>query len=94
MQGHAAANMVPLVASNRIGREDGKTCALSFYGASFIADQTGAIVAEAGRVARAVITARFDLEAIRAQRAAWGLFRDRRPELYGALATSDGGMGR
>ena len=94
MQGHAAANMVPLIASNRIGREDGKTCALSFYGASFIADQTGAIVAEAGRDARAVITARFDLEAIRAQRAAWGLFRDRRPELYGALTTSDGGMGR
>ena len=91
MQGHAAANMVPLIASNRIGREDGKTCALTFYGASFIADQTGAKLAEAGRDARAVITARFDLEAIRAQRAAWGLFRDRRPELYGALTTSDGG---
>ncbi len=91
MQGHAAANMVPLIASNRIGREDGESCALSFYGSSFIADQTGAIVAEAGREARAVITASFDLEAIRAQRAAWGLFRDRRPDLYGALTTSDGG---
>ena len=91
MQGHAAANMVPLIASNRIGREDGETCALTFYGASFIADQTGAKLAEAGRDARAVITASFDLEAIRAQRAAWGLFRDRRPELYGALTTSDGG---
>ena len=91
MQGHAAANMVPLIASNRIGREDGETCALTFYGSSFIADQTGAIVAEAGRDARADITATFDLEAIRARRAAWGLFRDRRPELYGALTTSDGG---
>ncbi len=91
MQGHAAANMVPLIASNRIGREPGETCALTFYGASFIADQTGAKLAEAGRDARAVITASFDLEAIRAQRAAWGLFRDRRPELYGALTTSDGG---
>ncbi len=94
MQGHAAANMVPLIASNRIGREPGESCALTFYGASFIADQTGAIVAEAGRDARAVITASFDLEAIRAQRAAWGLFRDRRPELYGALTTSDGGNER
>ncbi len=94
MQGHAAANMVPLIASNRIGREPGESCALTFYGASFITDQTGAIVAEAGREARAVITASFDLEAIRAQRAAWGLFRDRRPELYGALTTSDGGNER
>ena len=91
MQGHAAANMVPLIASNRIGREDGETCALTFYGSSFIADQTGAKLAEAGRDERAVITASFDLEAIRAQRADWGLFRDRRPELYGALTTSDGG---
>ena len=80
MQGHAAANMVPLIASNRIGREDGESCALTFYGSSFIADQTGAKLAEADRDARAVITATFDLEAIRAQRAAWGLFRDRRPE--------------
>ena len=91
MQGHAAANMVPLIASNRIGREDGESCALTFYGSSFIADQTGAKLAEADRDARAVITATFDLEAIRAQRAAWGLFRDRRTELYGALTTSDGG---
>jgi N-carbamoylputrescine amidase len=91
MQGHAAANMIPLVASNRIGREDGESCVLTFYGASFIADQTGAKLAEAPRDARAVVTARFDLEAIRAQRATWGLFRDRRPELYGPLMTSDGG---
>ncbi|MFQ6017616.1 MAG: N-carbamoylputrescine amidase [Kiloniellaceae bacterium] len=90
MQGHAAANMVPLVASNRIGREEGESCAIDFYGASFIADQTGAKVAEAPRDAQAVITASFDLEAIRASRAAWGLFRDRRPDLYGPLMTLDG----
>ncbi len=93
MQGHAAANMVPVIASNRIGREEGESCELNFYGASFIADQTGAILAEAPGDERAVITASFDLDAIRAQRASWGLFRDRRPELYGALMTSDGGTG-
>ena len=90
MQGHAAANMVPLVASNRIGREESESCAITFYGSSFIADQTGAKLAEAGRDAEAVITATLDLDAIRAQRASWGLFRDRRPELYGRLMTSDG----
>ncbi len=90
MQGHAAANMVPLIASNRIGREESESCAITFYGSSFIADQTGAKLAEAGRDAEAVITATLDLDAIRAQRASWGLFRDRRPELYGRLMTSDG----
>ena len=94
MQGHAAANLVPLVASNRIGREEGEACALTFYGASFIADQTGAKLAEAPRDERAVLTASFDLEEIRAQRAAWGLFRDRRPDLYGPLMTLDGGVTR
>jgi len=91
MQGHAAANMTPLVASNRIGEEQDESCAITFYGSSFIADQTGAKLAEAGQDQQAVITATFDLEAIRAQRAAWGLFRDRRPELYGPLMTLDGG---
>ena len=91
MQGHAAANIVPLVASNRIGKEYGESCSLTFYGASFIADQTGAKVAEAPGDQRAVITASFDLDAIRAQRASWGLFRDRRPDLYGPLMTLDGG---
>ena len=91
MQGHAAANVMPLVASNRIGREAGDQAALTFYGSSFIADPTGAKVAEANETDRAVITATFDLEAIAAQRASWGLFRDRRPELYGPLLTADGG---
>jgi N-carbamoylputrescine amidase len=90
MQGHAAANLMPLVASNRIGAEQGESCAITFYGSSFIADQTGAKVAEAGADERAVLTAAFDLDEIRAQRAAWGLFRDRRPDLYGPLLTLDG----
>ena len=90
MQGHAAANLTPLVASNRIGAEQGESCAITFYGGSFIADQTGAKVAEAGTDERAVLTATFDLDEIRAQRAAWGLFRDRRPDLYGPLLTLDG----
>ena len=90
MQGHAAANMVPLVASNRIGREEGEKASITFYGASFIAGPTGEKVAEADSENRAVLTARFDLDAIRAQRASWGLFRDRRPDLYGALMTADG----
>lgn len=90
MQGHSAANVVPVVASNRIGREDGDSCGISFYGSSFITDHTGAKLAEADQETRTVITASFDLEEIRAYRAAWGLFRDRRPELYGTLLTSDG----
>jgi N-carbamoylputrescine amidase len=94
MQGHAAANLMPLVASNRVGREDGDSCAITFYGSSFIADQTGALVAEAPRDAQAAITAAFDLERLRASRAAWGLFRDRRPDLYGPLMTLDGGSER
>jgi N-carbamoylputrescine amidase len=87
MQGHAAANLTPLVAANRIGAEAGESCTLEFYGGSFIADRTGAKVAEAGNE-QAVITASFELDEIHAQRAAWGLFRDRRPELYGPLLTS------
>ncbi|RDD61188.1 N-carbamoylputrescine amidase [Ferruginivarius sediminum] len=94
MQGHAAANCTPLVASNRIGREEGESCALTFYGHSFIADNTGAIVAEAGGDAREIVTATFDLEEMAAQRASWGLFRDRRPDLYGPLMTLDGRTGR
>ena len=90
MQGHAAANLVPLVASNRIGTEHGESCSLTFYGSSFIAGPTGEKRAEAGRAEETVLTASFDLEELRTTRAAWGLFRDRRPELYGPLLTLDG----
>lgn len=90
MQGHAAANLMPVVAANRTGREVGKTTEITFYGSSFIADATGAMVAEAGRDDGVVLTASFDRQALAAQRVAWGLFRDRRPELYGDLLTLDG----
>jgi N-carbamoylputrescine amidase len=84
MQGHAAANMMPLIASNRTGTEKSST-EITFYGSSFIADATGAIVAGLDRSGEGVVTARFDLEEVARQRAGWGLFRDRRPELYGML---------
>jgi N-carbamoylputrescine amidase len=90
MQGHAGANMVPIVASNRIGKEAGESCTMTFYGSSFIADPWGAKVAEAGEEEEAVLTASFDLDKTRAARASWGFFRDRRPELYTTLLTCDG----
>jgi N-carbamoylputrescine amidase len=90
MQGHAGANLMPLVAANRIGREVGETTEITFYGSSFIADSTGAKVAEAGRDDEAVLVAHFDADELRRQRSAWGLFRDRRPELYGPIASLDG----
>jgi N-carbamoylputrescine amidase len=91
MQGHAAANYLPLVAANRVGTETGQGGELTFYGSSFIAGPAGEIVAELGRGEEGVIMAAFDLAGIAAMRASWGLFRDRRPDLYGALVTADGG---
>jgi N-carbamoylputrescine amidase len=94
MQGHAGANLVPLIAANRIGHEVGAGSAATFYGSSFIAGPTGEKLAEAERDAEAVLIARFDLDRIRRQRDAWGVFRDRRPELYGVLGTADGSAPR
>ena len=93
MQGHAAANMVPLVASNRVGMEQGEACALEFYGSSFIADQTGAIVEEASEVHEEILLYEFDLGAISGERTSWGLFRDRRPDLYGPIISMSGKRG-
>ena len=90
MQGHAAANLLPVMAANRIGREVQNSTEVNFYGSSFIADNTGALVAEAGRDSEEVIYATFDRSTLAAVRSSWGLFRDRRPELYGALLTLDG----
>ena len=90
MQGHAAANIVPLVASNRIGKEVGEECELTFYGSSFIAGPTGEIVAEASRDKQEIITASFDLDEVRKRRVGWGLFRDRRPELYHPISAHHG----
>ena len=91
MRGHAAANILPVVASNRIGREvaPGGT-EVTFYGSSFIADPAGQLRAKAGREAEEVLTATLDLGAIAELRASWGLFRDRRVDLYGAVGTLDG----
>lgn len=87
MQGHAAANIMPVIASNRIGKEVQGDSEMTFYGSSFIADETGEIVAEADRKTPGVITAEFDLDAIAKTRREWGVFRDRRPEMYETLLT-------
>jgi N-carbamoylputrescine amidase len=93
MQGHAAANLMPVIASNRIGVESSTTVddlRTTFYGSSFICDETGAMLQVADRHTEQVLVQRFDLAAIARRRVSWGLFRDRRPELYGPLMTSDG----
>ena len=82
MIGHAVSNVVPVVAANRIGTEDGQT----FYGHSFICDQRGDMLAEFGREETGVLVATLDIELAKRHRAAFGFFRDRRPELYGRLA--------
>jgi N-carbamoylputrescine amidase len=93
-QGHAAANLMPLLAANRHGLErslqDPQQLYINFYGSSFIADATGALVAQAPQDADAVLLAQFDLAAIAQLRDNWFVFRDRRPDLYGALLTLDG----
>jgi N-carbamoylputrescine amidase len=92
MQGHAAANVMPVVAANRHGHESeaGPNLAIEFYGSSFITDHTGRRVVEGSRDQDEVLIARFDLDDVRDVRDGWGLFRDRRPELYAALGTLDG----
>ena len=90
MQGHAAANVMPVVASNRIGTEKGEKYTMTFYGSSFIASPTGEKLAEADRESETVLTAAFDLDEVRRYRQAWGVFRDRRPDLYYPLLSLDG----
>ncbi|MBQ9111885.1 MAG: N-carbamoylputrescine amidase [Oscillospiraceae bacterium] len=93
MQGHAAANLMPVIAANRYGLEEvqpctengGQTSALQFYGSSFIADNTGALLVQSGRDGDAVITAEFDLDALAQDRLSWGIFRDRRPDRYSVI---------
>ena len=81
MQGHAVANVIPVVAANRFGDEQGQV----FYGTSFITDETGEIVTDLGRKEEGVLVATFDLDHIDRARAAWGFFRDRRTDLYEIL---------
>ncbi|HUK01200.1 MAG TPA: nitrilase-related carbon-nitrogen hydrolase, partial [Steroidobacteraceae bacterium] len=93
-QGHAAANLMPLIAANRYGLERSlqkpQELYIDFYGSSFIADASGALVAEAPTHGDAVLTASFDLAELAEMRDNWFVFRDRRPDLYGPLLTLDG----
>ena len=98
MQGHAAANIVPVIAANRIGTEtvtpdsenQQQSSSLTFYGSSFIADNTGALVECADRTSDTVLLHTFDLDELRDMRLSWGVFRDRRPEMYGRIAGISG----
>ena len=85
MQGHAVSNVIPVVAANRTGFEPGAAGGQNYYGSSFIADHRGDLVAELGREDEGAIVASFDLDFLATHRAAWGLFRDRRTDLYEAL---------
>jgi len=96
MQGHAVANSMPVIACNRIGLEKATASELelTFFGASFIADERGAKVAEADSITETALVHTFDLDACRRYREYWTLFRDRRPDLYGGILTYDGGRPR
>ncbi|MFI5198070.1 MAG: N-carbamoylputrescine amidase [Thermoanaerobaculia bacterium] len=86
MLGHAVCNVAPVVAANRVGNEGGQV----FYGSSFVANQRGETLAELGRNEEGVAVATVDLALVRRDRASWGFFRDRRPDLYGVLTAADG----
>ena len=92
MCGHAAANIMPVVASNRVGTEKATTSdmEMTFYGSSFISDQIGNKVQAADRESETALVHTFDLEQIRTYRETWGVYRDRRPDQYAAIATMDG----
>lgn len=97
MQGHSAANVIPVVAANRYGEEKVIPCvengnqssALVFYGNSFMTDETGDIISSAGRNEEAVLVSSYDFDKIREARMSWGLFRDRRPEMYGIICDKE-----
>ncbi len=90
MIGHSACNLVPVIASNRVGSERIDDSEILFYGSSFITDATGVKLAEAGRMEETVLVHEIDLDLAQYQRADWGLFRDRRPDLYQPILTYDG----
>lgn len=93
MQGHAAANLMPVIAANRIGKESVEPCeenggqksSLNFYGSSFMTDETGEILQSASRDQEEILLQTYDLDELAAKRLEWGLFRDRRPECYGEI---------
>ena len=90
MCGHAACNIIPVVASNRVGKEDEDESSMTFYGSSFIADEEGNKVKELNRIEEGFIIHEFDLDAVNEKRYSWGVFRDRRPSMYDVLLTKDG----
>ncbi len=93
MQGHSAANIIPVAAANRYGTEEvapteengGQSSSLKFYGTSFLTDETGDVIAKAGNDGEEIVTAEYDFELLRSKRLEWGIFRDRRPEMYGLI---------
>lgn len=95
MQGHAAANLMPVIAANRIGTEhitpdeenQQQTSSLSFYGTSFLTDGTGAVLQQLGRDEAGIAMQTYDLDELEEMRMSWGVFRDRRPEYYRAIST-------
>lgn len=97
MQGHSASNIVPVVAANRVGTEtvtpsesnNNQSSSLCFYGSSFITDETGEVIVSADRESECVIVSEFDLNKIDEMRMSWGLFRDRRPETYKIISSSN-----
>lgn len=94
MQGHAAANLMPVIAANRIGKEvvepdtenGGQKSALTFYGSSFLTDETGELKKTASRDQEEILIGEYDLDELATKRLEWGLFRDRRPEMYRIIA--------
>ena len=90
MIGHSASNLIPVIASNRVGLETMEESSILFYGSSFITNGTGEKITEADRTEETILFADLDLGAIEDQRTEWGIFRDRRPDLYQALLTYDG----
>ncbi len=94
MIGHSACNLVPVVASNRVGVETIEDSSIHFYGSSFITDGTGQVIAQADRTEEVVLVAELDLDKIEDQRTEWGIFRDRRPDLYQPILTYDGEVKR
>ncbi|MDQ0256996.1 N-carbamoylputrescine amidase [Evansella vedderi] len=92
MLGHSAANLVPVIASNRVGTEDDEDSSITFYGSSFIAGPQGNKLQEADRTEETVLVEEFDLDELESQRIEWGIFRDRRPDLYKIIASYDGDL--
>ena len=89
MIGQSALNILPVVASNRIGVEDDVNSSMTFFGSSFITDETGCLVESADRVSETILVHTFDLDECEQRRRDWGIYRDRRPEMYSSILKYD-----